>query len=411
MRKIITFLGRNPRETQYQWDSETCPATVFPQVLRQRLAGQYDQMLVFVTQEAKEEVLVRHLNPGEDPKLVPVDIPTPRTETEHWTLFECLTEKVDEGDAVIFDITHGFRSIPFLVFLAAAYLKAAKGVTIEGIYYGALEMGPPAPVIDLTPFASLLDWLAATNQFIRTGSAADLAQVLKSDKPQGRSSVRNLADKLEGLSLALMLCRPLEAMEKAEEFKRALEGAGEDVRVLPAPFRLLLDRLRDEYAARALADPEGSDARQNLRIQLDLLSWYVENSQVIQAMTLAREWVISALAWRHTGHLVLDKERDRWEEAVNNIAPARQGKKSAAGRAPVELRLSPEEEQEVRKLWGALRELRNDLAHAGMRPGPARATKIVKRAKEIRQQIRDLAVLLGVCDPCPGEDSSPEGAP
>lgn len=409
MRKIITFLGRNPRETQYQWDGEIYPAHVFPQVLHKRLAGRYDRMLVFVTQEAKEEVLPL-LEPENNPQLVPVDIPTPKTEADYWALFEGLTEEVDEGDTVIFDITHGFRSIPFLVFLAAAYLKAAKGVTLEGIYYGALEMGPPAPVIDLSPFASLLDWLAATSQFIRTGSAADLAQVLREGRPAGRSSVRNLAGQLEGLSLALMLGYPLEAMRRADEFGRALGTVSEDARVLPAPFQLLLDRLRGEYAARALAEPK-SDVRGNLRIQLDLIDWYVANRQIVQAMTVAREWVISALAWRATGRLVLDPgERGRWEDAVNTVAPAGGAKKPAAPREPVDLRLSANEEQALRKLWGTLRGLRNDLAHAGMKPSPTSPEKIVRNTDKVREQISNLAALLGVRESRPGDPLSPEDA-
>ncbi len=409
MRKIITFLGRNPRETEYEWDGSTHKARVFPQVLRERLAGQYDQMLVFVTQGARQEVLPI-LNPDEDPKLEPVDIPTPTGEADYWRLFECLTERVDEGDTVYFDITHGFRSIPFLVFLAAAYLQAAKRVTIEGIYYGALEMGQPAPVIDLSPFASLLDWLAATNQFIRTGSAADLAQVLRSGKPQGRSSVRSLADRLEGLSLALMLCRPLEAMGRAEEFKEALDTICEDESVLPAPFRLLLDRLQNEYAARALAKPE-ENVRENLRIQLDLLDWYVKNNQVIQAMALAREWVVSALAWKATGQLVLDNnERERWEGAVNALVPGGRDKGPRESRALADLGLSSEDQKAVGKLWGGLGNLRNDLAHAGMRPTRTKPEKIVRAAQKIQQQIGDLAERLGVCAPCPGDDPSPEDA-
>lgn len=269
-------------------------------------------------------------------------------------------------------------------------------------------MGRPAPVIDLSPFASLLDWLAATNQFIRTGSAADLAQVLRSGKPQGRSSVRRLADKLEGLSLALMLGYPLEAMRRADAFKRKLATVCEDESALPAPFRLLLGRLQKEYAARALAEPKGN-VRENLRIQLDLLDWYVKNNQVIQAMALAREWVVSALAWKATGQLVLDEvERKEWERVVNGIARAKRGGSDEP--VPEGTPLSHEQEQVVAELWDQLGKMRNDLAHAGMKPSPTKPEKIVGKAKEIQQQIRDLAERLGVCAPCPGDDPSPEDA-
>ena len=425
MRKIITFMGLNPQPTAYEWDGETYQAQAFPQVLQERFGPEYDQMLVFVTPDARQDSL-HLLKPEGDPRIVRVEIPTPKTEADYWTVFERLTEQVEKDDRVIFDITHGFRSVPFLVFLAAAYLKVAKDVTIEGIYYGAREMGQrsqkkdaeprapapapepgqPAPVIDLSPFASLLDWLAATDQFVRTGSAAYLATVLRGDRPVGRSSVRNLAKSLEELSLALMLGYPLEAMKRADAFKRELENASAGVETLPAPFRVLLDRLRGEYAARALARPE-DDVRRNLQIQLDLLQWYVENKQIVQAMALAREWVVSALAWKGTGTLVLERsEREQWERAVNGIArEKRRDEGDKDDSTPAETRLSPKQAQAVARLWNKLGNLRNDLAHAGMKESPTKPETIVRSAAEIQGQVRALAEALGICDPCPGADS------
>ncbi len=90
--------------------------------------------------------------------------------------FDKVIEQINEGETVIFDITHGLRSIPFLAFLFAAFLKTAKQVTIEAIYYGALELGDrdkgiPAPVIDLSEYVAMLDWITATDQFGTHGNA------------------------------------------------------------------------------------------------------------------------------------------------------------------------------------------------------------------------------------------------
>lgn len=153
MRKIITFLGdRGALQTTYSYNGNLYVGGVFAEALRQFC--QYDTMLVCVTEKAKENTW-SVLEALADPCIKPIDIPTGRTTDEMWQTFKIITEYVDENDRVIFDITHGLRSLPFLVFLFAAYLKAAKNVTIEAIYYGALELGNsrngiPAPVIDLS---------------------------------------------------------------------------------------------------------------------------------------------------------------------------------------------------------------------------------------------------------------------
>ena len=106
-------------------------------------------MLVCVTEEAKRQNW-GVLEGLDDPRIQSIDIPIGRDIAEMWQTFEIIACHIAEGDRVTFDITHGLRSLPFLVFLFAAYLKEAKNVVIDAIYYGALELGnsrsePPIP--------------------------------------------------------------------------------------------------------------------------------------------------------------------------------------------------------------------------------------------------------------------------
>ena len=183
--KIITFLGdRGAMQTTYSYKENSYIGGVFAEALRQFC--KYDTMLVCVTEKAKINTWPV-LEALQDPRIQAIDILTGRTTEEMWKNFQTITEYVHEGDSVIFDITHGLRSLPFLVFLFAAYLKAAKNVTIAAIYYGAFELGDsknnvPAPVIDLSEFVSMIDWITATNQFVKIGDGRELAKLLKSAK-------------------------------------------------------------------------------------------------------------------------------------------------------------------------------------------------------------------------------------
>ena len=186
MKKVITFLGTKRQATQYSLGNQIYTGDVFAQALRQFL--EFDQMLVFVTESARREVYPV-LEALKDERIKPVDIPIGETPDEIWDIFEKLTCQIDEKDEVSFDITHGLRSIPFLVFLAAAFLKSAKQVSIKRIYYGAFELRKgsqenpgPAPIIDLSELITLLDWLNASEQFMKFGNASQLAARLRQDR-------------------------------------------------------------------------------------------------------------------------------------------------------------------------------------------------------------------------------------
>ncbi|MEH2317191.1 TIGR02221 family CRISPR-associated protein [Nostoc sp.] len=196
MKQIITFLGLNAKETIYSFEGKNYKGNVFAEALRQFC--DYDSMLVCVTIEAKNKTFPV-LNSLEDERIQAVAIPNGETTEEMWETFKIITDKVNDNDSVVFDITHGLRSLPFLVFLFAAYLKAAKNVTIDAIYYGAWELGNSnngiAPVIDLSEFIVMLDWLTATERFVEIGDGQALANLLKSAIPSGIELRDNLGSR------------------------------------------------------------------------------------------------------------------------------------------------------------------------------------------------------------------------
>lgn len=111
-----------------------------------------------------------------------VDIPEGRSEAELWQIFERCNEIVCEGDKVLLDITHAFRSLPLIVFVVAAYLRRTKNVTISHIVYGAFEARDEqnrVPISDLTLLLDLLDWLNGAEFLLRRSDATLLAERLR----------------------------------------------------------------------------------------------------------------------------------------------------------------------------------------------------------------------------------------
>lgn len=410
--KIITFLGKyrskNGIQTTYLYKDLPYDGEVFAQALRKFC--EYDIMLVCVTEEAKKNTWPV-LEALKDERIKPIDIPTGRNTEEMWETFKLITQYVNEGDSIIFDITHGLRSLPFLVFLFAAYLKAAKNVTIEAIYYGALELGNtnegiPAPVIDLSEFVSMIDWLTATTRFVEIGEGQALASLLKSaipssielrDIPSSRPIKDNLkksAEAIENISLALSVTRPIETMESATKLEEILQKAAPSFADRAKPFSLLSDKVVQQYGQFALENPKDEAAlSQNLRLQLQMIQWYIDRDQLVQAVTLAREWLVSILALRF-GEPMFDYSRGRKyvEDALNNAVEQNR----PHPRPPLDSRCNEKfaalpQANELASVWSQMAKLRNDIAHCGMNNQPETAASIKKKVLSLSPKFKTIS--------------------
>lgn len=101
-------------------------------------------------------------------------------------LLALMAGKVNPGDRVSLDVTHGLRHLPMLSLLAALYLRKVKQVTVEDIAYGAFELrrpssdgvSSPAPVLSLGGALDIADWLDAISRFEASGDYSQFATFL-----------------------------------------------------------------------------------------------------------------------------------------------------------------------------------------------------------------------------------------
>lgn len=416
--KAISFLGAGKAyDTTYVMpDGRDFTASYFPAALVRFY--RVDELKVFVTTDAQAMHFARleALVAGCVKACDPVPIPDGRNEGELWTVFQAVADSVAPGEQVIFDITHGFRSLPFLSFLAAAYLRAVKGIHLEAVLYGALEAGDRsiqparAPVFDLTRFVSLLDWLTAADHFTRFGDARDLAALLRDpqatpvnlaaasgDREAQRmtSALHHAAAALEKVTAPLLLARPVETMEQAARFEGSLERARADLADQAPPFALIADQVRQAYAPFGLADPlVPGHVRQALDIQRQLVHWYISKQQVMQAVTLAREWLVSWVMHWLDEYPLDDRGRREAVTGVINTEAHRLPQGGAGSQTPeagrsfraLFLREVPHLEDALR-LYNELSQVRNDLDHTGMRKGALLAATLARRVAELCVQL------------------------
>jgi CRISPR-associated DxTHG motif protein len=404
--KAISFLGATQAydTTYYLPDGRAHTAPYFPAALVRFYP--IDELLVFVTAGARQMHMAQlaALVAGCVKTVRPVDIPDGRDEGELWMIFQAVADAVQAQDRVLFDITHGFRSLPFLSFLAAAYLRKVKQIDLEAVLYGALEAGDRsvkparAPVFDLTRFVSLLDWLTAADRFTSFGDATELSRLLRDrgatpvhlaaaqgdvEAQQMAGLLRGAATAIERVSEPLRLARPIETMQAAANLETTLDAAQTEIAQWAKPLALIADQLRTAYAPFALPQPleKISEAR-SLYIQRELVGWYVQQQQYMQAVTLAREWLVSytihALGW--------DMLADR-KGAEDFLGADRQWR--AQGGAPPDANATAVPAG-VFTLWSRIPDVRNDFAHAGFRRRPRTVANLVKAARALPA---DLATL------------------
>ncbi|MCL2009912.1 MAG: TIGR02221 family CRISPR-associated protein, partial [Synergistaceae bacterium] len=141
-----------------------------------------------------------------------VDIPDGKNEEEMWNIFEKIFKKLKPNDEVYFDITHGFRSLPFLAGSLLQYAKSLKSVTVKGIFYGAFKSADEiAPIINLSTFSQILDWSDAAYDFIKNGNSGRLSELTKNDVTpitgETRKEIEDLIGKVDKLCLDLKTVR------------------------------------------------------------------------------------------------------------------------------------------------------------------------------------------------------------
>jgi len=286
---IISILGTGERsEVEYRWKDQTSKkTTIFLSALR----GWYPEAQIFAlaTEEAKRQE--RYVKESVGGPLEFVRISEGRDEGEFSELYRVLVETVPDDARVVFDITHGYRSLPLLVLLALGYLREAKGVRVEHILYGAERAanGGVVPVIDLAPFQGMWDWAHAANRFIDTGDARLFARVMREQVLPGEEDDRfeELAEALESLSHELLANNLVEAGRQAKRLIVALKN------VRPSderPYALLTKRLERQITPMAFEYGVDSEKR-IIESLLYIATWYFKHGYVEKSAALLAEWI------------------------------------------------------------------------------------------------------------------------
>lgn len=412
---LLTFLGKsNYKETNYFWRDQEYTTFYAPVAACHFL--QPEKLVVFLTEEVEQTIfpeLIKYL--PQELEIEKKPIPLGRDERELWQIFEQVSSAVQPGDIVAFDITHGLRTFPLIGLLAAAFLRSGLNVDVQAVLYGAYDVRDQSvkptrtPIFDLSPMLSLLEWANASDRFNRTGDARYLSSlVLQQRKPLAEQAVgnkelleqvglfANFVKTLEHISNNLRLIRPYQAMESIHKLQQRAEKAEPALSRSPSalPFKMLKKTIVDTFQPLGQENPQNPEnITTTLQKSRQMIRWYAEHDQWVQAAALANEWLLSWIMLQLDPSQITSREKR--EEMANEInREANQYLEAKNKKQPFtpEVSIDSVDIKDILSLWKNLKDVRNDVLHAGMRENPAEPDTLIKNIKKIIDKLDNLPV-------------------
>lgn len=335
----------------------------------------FDRLVLLVTPESRqrhEQALRARLSArGVDGSIQIAELPSSdQSQSAQWDWFETVFKAIERDDEVVFDFTHGFRSVPIVLSSAIGFVQQVKPFRLRHAFY-TFKREEDAELVDLAPFYEINRWSQAVGTLVRGGDASHLAEVAGDETS---SAFRALSDPqlVHGLE---DLTRAVKDVDMNGITARA--GAVLDrVTFLlssktDAPERHLLALVTSKFGALAVEDSGRVDA-DYFTVQLALARVMLAHGLRMQGYTLMRELVGSlGVLWAKPKYGCATRDSDKGRKArryaeiflrmLGNEEPNWNFAESEGPRV-----------QELRVLWDALGE-------ADVRDGLVRAlTSITK---------------------------------
>ncbi len=218
---------------------------------------------------------------------------TSQATEDHWRWFGTVMRQVRAGDEVVFDFTHGFRSVPIVLATALSFVQRTTPFTLLGAYYTFVDVRGAARVVDMGPFFQVERWADAVSALTRNADAEPLAELAQNPDVSGFPALEDpeLADAFRDLTRAI---KDVDMNGVAGRAHAALAVARRHLdRDLSDPERTLLNLVVERFGALGEHVGSGRYDRDYFQVQVLLVRTLVEHGMHMQAYTVMREVIAS----------------------------------------------------------------------------------------------------------------------
>lgn len=218
-----------------------------------------------------------------------------------------LQQYLQNGDELIVDITHSFRSLPIFIMNLLVYLQnvSRKQIKISHIHYGMLdvlgELGF-APIIDLKSMMEVSDWITGAYAFSEFGNAYKIAGLMDDEDKNVGNMLREFSE--------LMNLNHLHGIQSLSQRLSSIKNTRYET-LLP---ELTVTPIVNDFIQRFKVP-----ADRHALFQLKVARWQLDHRKYAQALLTCNEAIIThvceqnKLVWDDFDCRELAKDVLRWE--------------------------------------------------------------------------------------------------
>lgn len=198
-----------------------------------------------------------------------------------------IEQYLNEGDELIIDITHSFRSLPMYIMNLLVYLQnvSTKNLSISHICYGMYDVVSElgyAPIIEMQDILRVNEWISGAYSFKRFGNADKIVELV-------RTSDRELSRRLDLFSKTKNLNHLAELERESQQLGDLLKNDN-----LPDMARLIITPVIQDFINRLQVDPQSPFQHSDFQFKLAL--WQRNNHNYLAAYISLLEAIITYLA-------------------------------------------------------------------------------------------------------------------
>ncbi len=303
MRKVfLSFLGLGDyKEAVYELHGQLSHKNKFVQVAEFELLGENrpEIALIFVTNPSKEkhfQALSAGLKQfGVTP--IPVELHEDMSSEGQWKWFEQILAKINQGDQLTVDLTHGYRSIPIVFSTALNFLQKTKGVELEHVFYGAYEKNKEqSPIVDMRKFYDINIWTDGINRLTEGADARPLALAAEQShaKQLPELSDKKLIKAFLGITERVRNVDINNIDAEANNVLAQIKRVRESKQSTPAG-RLLLQIAEKKFISLGRENLQNSKLydKRYFEHQLEVVNLLLQHDFYMQAFTAMREFLVS----------------------------------------------------------------------------------------------------------------------
>lgn len=226
-------------------------------------------------------------------------ITTNQNTEQQWEWFNSLQKLINNGDEVIFDFTHGFRSVPIIFSTAISFLQKVKQFYLLNAHYGYMtERGDikqgivgKGEIIDMARFYRINEWADGVSRLVDMADAAKLAELADEGFDDGfaalndqplTQALRDLTNLIKNIDINNIGKKADEALTLIAAKQRQCSGADAQ----------LLQMVHDKFISLAIQG-SGRYDQNYFQLQVVLTEMLLKHGLNMQAFTVMRECIAS----------------------------------------------------------------------------------------------------------------------